>query len=174
MRILNLQLRALLSRLKIPSYPADRAQMEIIRLSWGYLLKYVQTLYTDPAEAESAIGLLIARLPEIVQSYNPRYPPLAFLKGILRNGFVDMYRRVQRRKAAGDYLSSVYPSHTGPTELSADFLISEIQDSDVAKMRFLLGMEKEEIAKRTKMPVYKVQRRLTSARKSLFRTLEAS
>lgn len=146
-------------------------QEKFYSLAGKYLLTYARKFYYDESEAVSSVNLLTARLPDIAKWYNPKKrPPLAFLKGILKNGFLDYYRKHKRRKVHREAMmhqpgagSAVFEDSLGAS------LEHELPDRllTVARMSLLDRLPVAAVKLATGLSASEIRRQLTEIRRSL-------
>lgn len=116
--------------------------------------------------------MLVARLPIIAQGYDHRRSPLAFLKGILKNGYIDNYRKERLRRD----LSLPTPRQNIIYDTPSDLipLLQEYLDPaliDIAKRRFIDGEGIDSIAQSMNRKSSYVKARVARARKRLVECL---
>lgn len=149
----------------------------------GPLFAFAMNLTRDEESARDLVQETAYKAFKYRRRYQPQTNLRAWLMTIMRNSFINEYRKRQRRKTLNDYTPNNYLINSGdaPTEHEGEqtVLIQEIEQQitnleDWLQVPFrmhLAGYKYEEIADILAIPLGTVKSRIFIARRNLQQTL---
>lgn len=149
----------------------------------GPLFAFAMNLTRDEESARDLVQETAYKAFKYRRRYQPQTNLRAWLMTIMRNSFINEYRKRQRRKTLHDYTSNNYLLNSGdtPTEPEGEQSvllqeieqqISELEDWLQVPFRMhLAGYKYEEIADVLSIPLGTVKSRIFIARRNLQKTL---